>query len=173
MRLRPSIAAALIAGTCTAFATELPPRKPGLWELTTTHENAAMPPQTMQHCTDSASDRTLLAMGTALASSFCSRQEIRQEGNAYVIEAVCKMGPLSVSSTSIISGDFNSAYTIKMTPKIEGIPPQLAALAGGGSTTTARWVGACKDGQTPGDIVMPDGRTMNIMNLQEMLGGSR
>ena len=40
----------------------------------------------------------------------------------------------------------------------------------GHATTTieAKWVGACKADQKPGDIVMPGGMKMNIMELDKL-----
>ncbi len=34
-------------------------------------------------------------------------------------------------------------------------------------TLTAKWAGACKEGQKPGDIVMPGGLKMNLRDLQK------
>ena len=59
-----------------------------------------------------------------------------------------------------------------MTTTVEGLPAAAAALAGGTRMIQAKWVGACKKDQRPGDIVMPDGKTMNIFDLKKMMGGA-
>jgi hypothetical protein len=38
-------------------------------------------------------------------------------------------------------------------------------------TTTAKWLGPCAAGQRPGDMIMPGGRTMNILDLQKGMPG--
>src|SRR5829696_560504 len=57
-----------------------------------------------------------------------------------------------------ITGDFNSAYTVKSSSHSEG------GMGGAprDSTTTieAKWLGACKADQKPGDIMMPGGMKM-------------
>ena len=104
----------------------------------------------------------------------CSKQEIKKVGATLVISATCQIGPMKSTSQSVVSGDFNSNYTVKVTSKVDGLPagaPQEAA----GSTTTiqARWVGACKPGQRPGDIVMANGQTMNIRDLRKMMDDAK
>ncbi len=32
-------------------------------------------------------------------------------------------------------------------------------------TIEAKWLGACEAGQRPGDVIMSNGRTMNILDL--------
>ena len=73
------------------------------------------------------------------------------------------------TSQSVVTGDFTSNYTVKVTSKIEGLPAGAQDAAGGTTTIQARWVGACKAGQRPGDIVMANGQTMNIRDLRKMM----
>ena len=93
-------------------------------------------------------------------------------GTTIVINATCQIGPMKSTSQSVVTGDFNSNYAVKVTSKLEGVP---AAAQGAGGTTTiqARWIGACKPDQRPGDIVMANGQTMNIRDLRKMMGGQR
>jgi hypothetical protein len=77
------------------------------------------------------------------------------------------------TSQSVVTGDFSSNYTVKVTSKIEGLPAGAQDAAGGSTTIQARWVGACKSGQRPGDIVMADGKTMNIRDLRKLMDGAK
>ena len=36
------------------------------------------------------------------------------------------------------------------------------------STIEAKWIGACKPDQKPGDIMMPGGMKMNIKDMQKL-----
>ena len=57
---------------------------------------------------------------------------------------------------------------MKSTSHSEGGPANITR----DSTTTveAKWVGACKADQKPGDIVMPGGMKMNILELDKLKG---
>jgi hypothetical protein len=73
---------------------------------------------------------------------------------------------MTVTSHAEITGDFNSAYTVKSTSRTEGAPSGVPR----DTTTTieAKWLGACKADQKPGDIVMPGGMKMNIGDLDKL-----
>lgn len=65
-----------------------------------------------------------------------------------------------------ISGDFNSAYTVKVTShrtEASGMMPADTTM-----TMNAKWAGACKTDQKPGDMIMPDGMKMNVKDLQNI-----
>jgi hypothetical protein len=158
-----------LACITSAAAQDFPTRRAGLWEVTINHEGAAAP-QTMQQCTDAETDKLMNAFGGDISADLCSKQDVRKVGATIVVNATCQIGPVKSISESVITGDFNSNYSVKVTSKIEGLP---AAAKGVGGTTTiqARWVSACKPDQKPGDIVMPGGKTMNIRDLRKMMGG--
>ena len=71
-----------------------------------------------------------------------------------------------MTSHSEITGDFDSAYTVKTTSHSEGGPAGTART----TTTTieAKWLGACKPDQKPGDIVMPGGIKINIRDTEKL-----
>jgi hypothetical protein len=169
MRAFLRVFALVTVGISSAGAQEFPIRRAGLWEVTINREG--VPPQVMQQCTDAKTDRLMTAYGSGIGAELCSKQEMRKVGATLVIDATCKIGPMTAISQSVVSGDFNSNYTVTVTSKVQGVPAAAAALAGGATTIRARWVGACKPGQRPGDIVMPGGKTMNIDELKKMLDG--
>jgi hypothetical protein len=149
-----------------AVAEELPLRKPGLWELKTVKTGSGFPEMTIQHCTDEATDKDLNASVSPLAKQACAQQDIRKTATGYVADAVCKVGSSSITSHTEIVGDFNSAYTINTrshTDKgLNGKPlDTVTAIA-------AKWLGACKPGQKPGDIVMPGGLKMNVKDMEKL-----
>ena len=167
MRLAVSVLALAVCAS-SAIAQEIPTRRAGLWEVTITHDGRNTPPQTMQQCTDAETDKLMNAFGGALSADMCSKQEIKKAGATLVINAVCQVGPMKSTSQSVVSGDFSSNYTVKVTSKLEGVPAKVQDV-GGATTIQARWVGACKAGQRPGDIVMANGQTMNIRDLRTMM----
>jgi Protein of unknown function (DUF3617) len=172
MRLAISVLA-LAACASSAAAQEIPTRRAGLWEVTINHDGKNTPPQTMQQCTDAETDKLMNAFGGALSADMCTKQDIRKVGATLVISATCQVGPMKSTSESVVSGDFSSNYTVKVTSKIEGLPASAKDVAGGTTTIQARWVGACKPDQRPGDIVMANGQTMNIRDLRKMMDGAK
>ena len=49
-------------------------------------------------------------------------------------------------------------------PAIPGMPAERTI------TIDAKWVGACKADQKPGDIMMPGGMKMNIKDMEKLKG---
>ena len=140
----------------SAWAVDLPVRKAGLWEIKMVRTGSTqLPDMTMQHCTDETIDKEMNNMVSPMAQQICSKQEIQKTASGYVADSVCNVGGMSVSSHSEIAGDFNSAYTVTTTSHSElgskGAPRDTVAKI------EAKWVGACKADQKPGDIVMPGG----------------
>ncbi len=155
----------------SSVAQEFPTRRAGLWEVTVNHDGGKMPAQTMQQCTDAETDKLMNAFGGDLSNDMCSKQEVKKVGATLVINATCQIGPMKSVSESVVSGDFNSNYTVKVTSKLEGVPAAAQGMVGGTTTIQARWVSACKPGQRPGDITMSNGQTMNIRDLRKAMPG--
>lgn len=174
MRHRPclvilSAATAAAVMSIPASALDMPARKPGLWELKMTFEGRSLPSQVMQHCIDAATDKQMSAWGNDVGKGACSKQDVTNVGGKIVFDSVCKMGPATTTSHGEVTGSFDSAYTVKVTSRHEGAP---GMPAGGATNMTidAKWLGACKGDQRPGDVIMANGMKMNIGDLQKMQG---
>ena len=149
-----------------AGAVELPIRKAGLWEMKVLRTGSPVPDMTMQHCTDETTDKEMSTSFSPMAKEICSKQDIQKTATGYVSDSVCGVAGMSITSHAEITGDFNSAYTVKTTSHSEARPGRRAAR----STTTieAKWLGACKPDQKPGDIMMPGGMKMNIKDMEKL-----
>jgi hypothetical protein len=177
MRPHLALAAFGVLAAGQAAAIDMPARKAGLWELQMTFEGRSnLPVQTMQHCIDAETDKMMSSIGGTPGTDTCSKRDIQKVGSTIVIDSVCKVGAATSTSHGVVSGDFNSAYTVKMTSKREGgpaIPGRPATTGDTSMTLEAKWLGACKADQKPGDIMMAGGRKMNIKDLQAMQKGAR
>ena len=151
-----------------AGAVDLPVRKAGLWEMKVLLSGSPVPDMTMQHCTDETTDKDMSTSFSPMAKDICSKQDIQKTATGYVTDSVCGVAGMSIKSHAEITGDFNSAYTVKSTSRSEGGPAGMAR----DSTTTieAKWLGACKVDQKPGDIMMPGGMKMNIKDMEKLKG---
>jgi hypothetical protein len=150
-----------------ANAVDLPVRKAGLWEMKVLHTGSAIPDMTMQHCTDETTDKEMSTSFSPMAKDMCSKQDVQKTATGYVSDSVCGIAGMSVTSHAEITGDFNSAYTVKTSSHAKG---GVAGAAGRDSTMTlqAKWLGACKPEQKPGDIVMPGGFKMNVRDMDKL-----
>jgi hypothetical protein len=132
------------------------------------HTGSPAPEMTMQQCTDETTDKDMSTSFSPMGKDVCSKQDIQKTATGYVTDSVCGIAGMSIKSRGEISGDFNSAYTVKSTSHTEGGPAGVPR----DSTTTiqAKWLGACKADQKPGDIMMPGGMKMNIRDMEKLKG---
>ena len=158
------LAAIILTVACAgpAAALDLPARKPGLWEIKMMLEDSKMAPPAMQQCIDAATDK-LLQEKFSVGQEACSKHDVSRSGGTIIIDATCKFGDTPTTTHAVFEGDFDSAYTAK-----------ISTTLGGGvkrdMTMQARWLGPCKADQKPGDIEMPGGMKMNILDMPKTPG---
>jgi hypothetical protein len=151
--------------SAVARADDLPTRKAGLWEMKVNKVGSVIPELTMQHCTDETTDKDMINTVSPLAKQICTKQEVKKTATGYATDAVCSVAGVSMASHSEISGDFNSAYSVTTVSHLDKGPQSLR------ETTTkidAKYLGDCKPGQKPGDIVMPGGFKLNIKDAEKL-----
>ena len=101
--------------------------------------------------------------GKAMAQQMCQDVKLRRDGDKVIIESTCAMSPKSkMVSRGVMSGDYQSAYREESETRFD---PPMAGIQNVRTTTEARWVGACKAGQRPGDVVTADGMKMNLLDM--------
>lgn len=170
MRRHLVIVTAAILSAAPALALDLPTRKAGLWELKMIFEGRNLPPTTMKHCTDAATDKLMNANFGGSNEQFCSKQDMKTSGGTITIDSVCKFGEMTTTSHAVVTGSFDSAYTIKVASTRRGGPPMTGVAPGAEThmTIEAKWSGACAAGQKPGDVIMSNGMSMNVIDMQKM-----
>lgn len=145
-----------------AGAADYPARKPGLWEMRTTSAPGEAP-QVAHQCIDAASDAAMREMGMGMQKEMCSRQSLRQEGATLVVDAVCTLGPTTATLHTVVSGDFQSAFRSESRATYQ---PPLMGRSRSDTVVEARWTGPCLPGQRPGDMVLPNGMKMNLLDMK-------
>jgi Protein of unknown function (DUF3617) len=143
--------AAIPISLTVASAEDLPGRKTGLWEIKTTFEGKS--PAASQECVDRATDQLVRSR----PNTSCSKN-IRRSANSFTIETTCSFAGKTSTGRAVVTGSLESAYTMK-SEAIRDVP-------GSGFTTEAKWLGPCKAGQKPGDVVMDNGRKFNVFEVQ-------
>ncbi len=161
--LKPALLALTIAlAAAPAGASDYPARKPGLWELTT-KDDLGGAPQVAQHCVDAASDQALQQLGKGMAQQMCADVKASREGDKYIIESTCAMSPKNkMHNRSVLSGNFQSAYREDTETRFD---PPMMGIKSTRSRMEARWLGACKPGQKPGDVILDNGMKINLSAL--------
>jgi hypothetical protein len=148
-------------GMTVASAAELPQRKAGLWDLSL--KTAAGHTVSMKQCVDAKTDAALQAMSGAMSQRACSKRDIQRSADTITIDSVCTIAGKTRNSRAVITGSFESAYTMVLTSQGAGMPVMTTTL-------TAKWTGPCAADQKAGDTIMANGMKMNILDLQNGLG---
>ena len=165
--MRPLRAALpLMICTAPAFAQDMPPRKAGLWELKMNVAGQATP-QPMQHCVDATTDKQMNTLGAGMRTDQCSKQDVQRSGSTVTIDSVCNFGMGTTTSRAVVTGSFDSAYTVNVKSKREGGPAVPGMPAETSMTIEAKWMGPCKADQKPGDMIMGNGMKMNINDMSK------
>lgn len=148
-------------GVTAAAAAEFPPRKAGLWDLSV--KSADGHTVSMQQCVDAKTDAALQAMSGGMSQRTCSKRDVQRSGDTITIDSVCTIAGQTRTGHAVITGSFDSNYTMVLTSQGAGAPAR-------NTTMTAKWAGACAAGQKPGDVIMANGFKMNILEMQKGMG---
>lgn len=153
---------ALLAGFTAngVLAAQYPQRRAGLWEIKSEATDAAgLAP--VQQCvgrnTDSALehlDRTIGRRGYCDLGPF-----IRNANNAWIAQSTCRHRRKVVITRKIATGDFHNKYRIDTIVRSRR-GQRTRTLAQ--DILQARYLGPCRAGQRPGDLITPGMGTLNM-----------
>jgi hypothetical protein len=159
-RAAPLLACAFAASlAASATADELPQRKAGLWEIKL-HMQGVPNMGPMQQCIDRNTDNLMLQHAR---KTDCRAVEVKRTGATIRIHSVCRMQNSTATTDGVFEGSFESSYKGTMTTRFD---PPWNGLSVSNITHAARWIGPCKPGQKPGDVIMP---SIGGMNLNELM----
>ncbi|MBI3147280.1 MAG: DUF3617 family protein [Betaproteobacteria bacterium] len=152
-----TILALSLLGAAAAPAFEMPARKPGLWQMSTQSGNNPANVSTL--CIDASVGQEMMQMGSAMQKQMCSKHDLTRDGHRVHMHSVCKFGETTAitKGTAVFSGD--TAYRMDM---LSTYAPPMMGMKEAKTVLEAKWLGACKPGQKPGDMTLPGGMTVNI-----------
>jgi len=168
--MRPAALAVAVAvltapPALNAQSLDLPPRRAGLWEMTSTTEKPTATSMAMKMCADPATDKELMEYGLSLAGT--CKHVTRRDGSTFVIDAKCTSKAQTAKSRTVITGDLQSAYTVRSEGTIDngdGEPPKPTR-----ATITAVWKSADCPGMKPGDIALFGGMVrLNVKQIKTL-----
>ncbi|MHB9103203.1 MAG: DUF3617 domain-containing protein [Sulfuricella sp.] len=155
-----ALAAASLAGG--ALAADTPKRKTGLWEIKSQMEG--MPSMgAMQQCIDQNTD-DLMQQRAKKEKPDCSVMDVKSQGSKVTMHSVCKFEGTTATTDAVFVGAFDSAYKGDMKTRYN---PPMHGISESKMTMEAKWLGPCKPGQKPGDVIMPNMKNMNINEMMK------
>jgi hypothetical protein len=155
-------AAAPTAGPLSA--DQLPHRKPGLWSQTISMDGGPAGPGAMQLCVDAASEARMNIVAQKTPGAKCTPPQFSRGLDGTIsFTSACDMGANGqTKTTGTIKGDFNSGYVATMASTTTGAP--VTTMNGAHTMViTASYQGPCAAGQVGGDMILPNGMTVNAL----------
>ncbi|MCK6405181.1 MAG: DUF3617 domain-containing protein [Rhodocyclaceae bacterium] len=171
MQKTPIIAALLLTSSL-CIASDSPARKSGLWEMTNSMSGPHAMTTTMQQCVDEKTDKLTEQMGEREAKQNCSKNDVKKSGGKVVVDSVCKFEGTTATTHGEFSGDFGSNYRGDIRTSYN---PPMHGMKESQMTISAKWLGPCKPGMKPGDVVMqgmpgmPGGMKFNPADMQKQM----
>jgi len=144
---------------------DLPARKAGLWEVVVqAHAPAGgmrQAAQTVRQCTDARAERLML-LSIVPGQEHCSRFTVAGSaaGGGYDIVGACSVHDQRVVLHAQLRGDLESAYS--GTYRVEHA--SAAPVVNGSVDFQGRWLGQCGPGMRPGDMLLPNGIKVNVVD---------
>jgi hypothetical protein len=156
----------LILAASFAQAQDVPKRKSGLWEVKRTTTRTEGEERIVQMCIDEASDNAFRHLAEGMRSESCKTEKVRRDGDRLLVDAVCDLGRAQVTAKTqaVITGRFDSAYKIESKSTYD---PPMRGKAEGSAVLEARWLGACKPDQRPGDYILASGVKLRVTDTEE------
>jgi hypothetical protein len=157
------VALMVLSGPVTVPAQDFPRLKPGLWEISmksAQREGAA--PRLTTLCLDDTVQQAMYRMSTGMMTGMCSKYEIKVAGGKVTTDAVCDLGGTKMQSRAVMTLTGNTAYRTEAHATFD---PPMGGMRESSTIIEGRHVGACKQGQQPGDMTLPGGKSLNIRQL--------
>ena len=168
---RVSVLIVSIAGLCVAggaafdsFAADLPVLKSGLWEVLRASTQQGEQKHLTTMCLDDSVQAEMRECSTGVAKEVCTQNDRRVEGNRMTVKAICKLGPTTIKTESVMVFSGNTAYH---TDSSASSDPPFMTMSESKSTIDGKWTGPCKPGQQPGDVVTETGQTINMKAMMK------
>jgi hypothetical protein len=156
MRMKASVVALILVLQASAPAgaaqPDLPKRKSGLWEMKISGLPNGMGMPTMHNCVDQKTDDMWDADPTGSGAT-CSKHDFRKDGGRIIHDSVCKIDDSTVTTRSVFTGSFDSAFRGDMKSTYQ---PPIRGTRDISMVVEGKWLGPCKPGQKAGDVIAPD-----------------
>ncbi|MFI4901998.1 MAG: DUF3617 domain-containing protein [Burkholderiales bacterium] len=154
-----------LASVTLAAAAQFPPMRAGLWQVTTQTkpaDGAPQPPRTTTICLDASVQQQMMQFSQGVMRGLCSRNDVRVEGSIVTADAECQIGGSRAVTHSVMKFSGDTGYH---TEAHAAYDPPLLGHASADSIIDGRLTGPCPAGVAPGDMQLPDGKTINLRTI--------
>jgi hypothetical protein len=144
---------------------ETPTRKAGLWKQTTAVEGMGAIPA-VSICLDADADKKLAWWAQQGLRGNCDDNQISKAADgSWTFSSVCQSPEgIRTATQGTATGDFQASYQVKAQSTTSGAP--VPAMNGAHNVTIdATWAGECPSNMRPGDMQLPDGNLVNLIEL--------
>ena len=126
---------------------DLPARKAGQWELVTVMDEGNGPKeQALTICIDGEMEKNTVGASKLDHQQNCTRYEVKKASDKITVEARCKFNERDVESTTEMSGDFASAFQVKIDSTTSGTDGTRSVSVKRSITQTGKYLGeSCGD----------------------------
>ena len=152
MRLNKVLVLSVLVASTAAWADAMPTRADGLWEIQV--QEAGQAPAVVRQCTQASVDATGLLL-VVPSGEVCKRQVTQRKG-AWELRLNCDTHGRKSQVKVDLQGDFKTQYSGRFSS---------AELKRSGDFS-GKWLGACEARHKPGDMVLPNGVTINWAKRQ-------
>ena len=164
---RAAFALVAVVPTLALAAGDPPHLRPGLWEASTSFPNRAQPsPLITRLCLDGQTQRRLLEQVTFAMLRLCSRSEYGMQGGRFVTSSSCTIAGSTLEgrteTTFFRDTSYHTEVVGRMAPPGRVVAQQKTVIDG-------RHVGACPAGWKPGDMTLPNGLRLNLLQVGSTL----
>lgn len=158
MRLvRLAVLAALSALLAAPAAAETPPKRlPGLWETATITDAGRT---TARECVDERTDRLIRQ---AMAGLTCRNDDFNRTAEGLMAGAICRSGGMTIDNKVVVSGDFATFARAEAFTVMTGLASEPGGQRRFRTAIEARRLGDCAPDQRPGDVILPNGKVINV-----------
>jgi hypothetical protein len=148
--------------TAPAGPVTMPSRKPGLWKQTVTTSGTH---QVSSICLDKAAEAKLAVWGAGASKDVCQQNELSPVPGGWAFKSTCDMGSGGkTTSHGTVTGDFNTRYKVQSESTTEGAgAPQMNGAHM--MSLEAVWEGPCPADMKPGDMSLPGGMKINMLDM--------
>ena len=140
----------LMSGFASSDPLEPPHQKIGLWQQVVTRNGVAIPMGSSQVCLDQAAEEK---RQQAMYSPCRSLKVTRGPDGSWLYACLRSDGSTRVTR---VTGDFDRKIATTL---------ESAANDRDRVVMTATWLGPCKAGQRGGDVILPNGVTVNALDI--------
>lgn len=146
-----------------AEPARMPERKAGLWHMTTTMDegNGAVT-QDLTMCVDARMERLTVSASAEEHGKQCARYDIARRGEATVVEMSCQFSGRQVESKTEMSGDFQSAFAVKIESTTSGEQDAQSVSVKRTIQQTGTYLGADCGDLSGGEAKGPDGTRVMV-----------